>query len=396
MTRSPGMLSSLQPLFGTEQSGNEPVAHWAEQASTIHTAPHVRDSMNLQGVRKRMLIALTPCLFQALYNTGYQANLALAKLGMTNAPGWRGALLNTFNIGYESSDLWSCLWHGALYVLPILIVALVTGGLWEWLFAVSRKRKPTEGFVIIALLFTLILPPAAPLWQVALGISFGIAIGKEIFGGTGKNFLNPALSSLVFLYFAYPNEMAGNPIWSDVAGYGGTTIFGMVAAGGVEVIDQVGITWGQTFFGRIQGSLGDTSTFACIIGAAVLLVTRTASWRVMAGILIGMVATASLANWIGDAAAPIFSLPWYWHLTLGSFAFGAVFLATDPVTSATTEQGRWIYGLLIGFMIVLVRLMNPAHPDGTMLAILLGNIFAPLIDYGIMWRNMRRRNLRSG
>jgi Na+-transporting NADH:ubiquinone oxidoreductase subunit B len=170
----------------------------------------------------------------------------------------------------------------------------------------------------------------------------------------------------------------------------------MVAAGGVDVIDQAGITWWQTFFGLIQGSLGETSTFACLIGATVLLVTRTASWRVMAGVLIGMVATALLANWIGADTAPIFSLPWYWHLTLGGVAFGAVFLATDPVTSAVTEPGRWIYGLLIGFMIVLVRLMNPAHPDGTMLAILLGNIFAPMIDYGVMWRNMRRRNLRSG
>ncbi|MHA1166061.1 MAG: RnfABCDGE type electron transport complex subunit D, partial [Alphaproteobacteria bacterium] len=316
-------------------------------------APHVRDTLNLRGVMIRMLVALGPCLIVAFYNSGYQANLALARLGMTDLPGWRGALLDALRIGYEPSSVWACIAHGALYVLPILLVTLITAGLWEALFAVARKRRLTEGFVVTAVLFTLILPPAAPLWQVALGLSFGIVIGKEIFGGTGKNFLNPALTSLVFLYFAYPNAMAGDPLWSGVAGYSGTTIFSIVAAGGVEMIGQTGIGWWQSFLGGIQGALGVTSTLACLLGAVVLLCTRVASWRVMAGILIGLVATASVCNWAGAGGAPILALPWYWHLTLGSFAFGMVFLATDPVTGAATDTGRWVYGLLIGFMIVL-------------------------------------------
>jgi Na+-transporting NADH:ubiquinone oxidoreductase subunit B len=342
----------------------------------------------------RMLVALGPCLLVAVYNSGYQANLALAKLGMTDLPGWRGAFLDALRIGYEPSNVSACIAHGVLYVLPILLVALITAGLWESLFAIMRKRRLTEGFVVTAVLFTLILPPGAPLWQVALGISFGIVIGKEIFGGTGKNFLNPTLTSLVFLHFAYPNAMAGDPLWSGVAGYSGTTIFSMVAAGGVDVIGQAGIGWWQSFLGGVQGALGVTSTLACLLGAVVLLYTRVASWRVMAGVLIGLVATASLCNWAGASVAPILALPWYWHLTLGSFAFGMVFLATDPVTGAATDTGRWVYGLLIGFMIVLVRVANPVHPDGVMLAILLGNIFAPLIDYGVIWANMRRRALR--
>lgn len=357
-------------------------------------APHVRDSINLRGVMTRMLVALCPCLIAAFYNSGYQANLAVAKLGMTDLPGWRGAFLDALRIGYEPSSVLACIAHGALYVLPILLVALITAGLWESLFAVTRKRRLTEGLVVTAVLFTLILPPAAPLWQVALGISFGIVIGKEIFGGTGKNFLNPAITSLVFLYFAYPNAMADDPLWSGVAGYSGTTIFSMVAAGGINVIGQAGIGWWQSFLGGIQGALGVTSTLACLLGAVVLLCTRVASWRVMAGILIGLVVTASVCNWAGAGGAPMLALPWYWHLTLGSFAFGMVFLATDPVTGAATDTGRWVYGLLIGFMIVLVRVANPVHPDGVMLAILLGNMFAPLIDYGVIWANMRRRTLR--
>jgi len=357
-------------------------------------APHVRDTLNLRGVMIRMLAALGPCLLVAFYNSGYQANLALARLGTTDVLGWRRVFLDALRIGYEPSSVAACVTHGALYVLPILLVTLITAGLWESLFAVARKRRLTEGFVVTAVLFTLILPPTAPLWQVVLGISFGTVIGKEIFGGTGKNFLNPALTSLVFLYFAYPNAMAGDPIWSGVAGYSGTTIFSMVAAGGVDIIGQAGIGWWQSFLGGVQGALGVTSTLACLFGAAVLLYTRVASWRVMAGVLIGMAVTATLCNWAGVGAAPILSLPWYWHFTLGSFAFGMVFLATDPVTGASTDTGRWVYGLLIGFMILLVRVANPVHPDGVMLAILLANMFAPLIDYGVIWANMRRRAQR--
>lgn len=358
-------------------------------------APHLRDAINLRRVMNLMLLALVPCVAMALYNTGYQANAALAQLGMAAAPGWRGTVIGALGIGYDPASVWASVFHGLLYVLPIFGVTALLGGLWEWLFARLRKRSLVEGSLLTALLFTLILPPAAPLWQVAIGVSFGVVVGKEIFGGTGKNFLNPAITGLVFLSLAYPNEMAGDPLWTELGGYGGTTIFSTAAAAGTGAIAQAGITWSQAFFGLVQGTLGETSTLACLLGAALLIASGVASWRVMVGVLVGTVATALVFNLIGGEASPIFALPWYWHLTLGGFAFGAVFLATEPASAAMTDTGRWLYGLLIGFMIVLIRVANPIHPDGVMLAILLGNIFAPLIDYAVVWTNIRRRAWRN-
>jgi Na+-transporting NADH:ubiquinone oxidoreductase subunit B len=343
----------------------------------------------------RVLLALVPCVLAGLYNTGHQANLAAARLGSEAPPGWRGDVLAALGIGRDPASVWDSLWLGLLYVAPILAVAAIAGGLWERAFARLRGREATEGLLVTALVFTLILPPAAPLWQVAIGISFGVVVGKEIFGGTGKNFLNPALTGLAFLYLAYPDEMAGDAIWTGLGGYGGTTVFGVAAAAGMDAVAQADITWARAFLGQTQGMIGETSTLACLLGAAILIATGVASWRIMAGILIGTVATVILVNALGHGGGPIFAMPWYWHLTLGGFAFGAVFLATDPASAAATDTGRWVYGLLVGFMIVLIRVANPVHPDGAMLAILLGNIFAPLIDYGVIWANMRRRARRN-
>jgi Na+-transporting NADH:ubiquinone oxidoreductase subunit B len=342
-----------------------------------------------------VVLALVPCLAMALYNTGHQANLAMAGLGLTAAPGWRGAVLDALGIGRDPASLWDCLWYGALLLLPILAVSLAVGAFWERLFAALRRRPLRDGLVVTALVFTLVLPPAAPLWQVALGMSFGVVIGKEIFGGTGKNILNPALVGLAFLYFGYPTEMAGDPLWSGVAGYRGSAAFGTVAAGGMEALGQTGVTWGRPFLGLTQGMLGQTSTLACLLGAVVLVASRVASWRIMAGVLLGMIGAALAFNVLGSGAGPIFALPWHWHLTLGGFAFGMVFLATDPVSAAMTDTGRWIYGLLIGGVIVLVRVANPVHPDGVMLAVLFANISAPLIDYFVVWANIRRRARRD-
>lgn len=357
-------------------------------------APHIRDGINVQWVMNGVMVALLPCLAMALYNTGLQANSAMQQLGIVAVPGWRGRVLSALHMGYDPANLWDVVGHGLLYFLPIYAVAVTVGGLWQRLFATLRRRPITAGFRVTALLFTLSLPPTAPLWQVALGISFGVVIAKEVFGGTGKNFLNPAMTGLAFLYLAYPNEMTGEAIWTAVDGFSGATSLRLAAVGGVAAITQTGMTWSQSFVGQMQGALGETSTLACLLGAVFLLYTRLASWRIMAGGVMGMVVTASFFNLIGSDVNPLFAMPWYWHLTLGSFAFGMVFVATDPVSAAMTDRGRWLYGLLIGFMIVLIRTVNPAHAEGVMFAILLGNIFAPVMDYAVMWANIRRRARR--
>lgn len=356
-----------------------------------HFAPHLHSGADLRWIMNRVVLALVPCLVAGVLNTGLQANLAIQGLGLERAPGWRGDLLGRLGIGNDPSSAWDCLWLGLLFALPIYAVAALTIEFWQRLFARLRGRPLQEGGSVTALVFTLILPPAAPLWQVVLGMTFGVVVGKEIFGGTGKNFINPSVLGLAFLYLAYPTAMAGDPLWTGIAGYGGTTIFGTVAAQGMEAVLQSGLSWTQSVLGLVQGSLGVTSALACLIGAVVLLRAGAASWRIMAGIAIGTVAAAGLFNLLGAAAAPIFAMPWYWHLSLGSLAFGAVFLATDPVSAAATVPGRWIYGLVIGLMVVLIRVANPVHPDGVVLAILFGNIFAPLIDYAVIWVNMRRR-----
>lgn len=353
---------------------------------------HVRDAVDLKRVMTYVWIAALPCLLMALINTGYQANVAMQSLGLESAPGWRGAILNLF--GYSPYNPLSIVLHGALYFFPIYIVTIVAGGLWEVLFAVVRKHEINEGFFVSSILFALTMPPNTPLWQVALGISFGVVMGKEIFGGTGKNFLNPALTGRAFLYFAYPASMSGDMVWTAVDGFSGATALGVGALGGVDAIREAGISWWQTFFGFERGSLGETSTLACLIGAAFLIYTRIASWRIIAGVLLGMIVTSTLLNLIGSDTNAMFSLPWYWHLTLGGFAFGMTYMATDPVSAAHTNAGRWVYGALIGFMTVLIRVVNPAFPEGIMLAILFSNIFSPLIDYAVVKVNIMRRAAR--
>jgi len=340
-------------------------------------------------------LALLPCLLMALYNTGYQANSALDQLGIKTGLGWRGSVLNALGLGFNPASVSAAVCHGTLYVLPIYAVTAVTGSLWERLFAMLRNRPVTEGCMLTALLLTLSLPPTIPVWQAALGISFGIVVGKAVFGGTGTNVLNPALAGLAFLYFAYPHQMTGDAVWTAVDGFSGATPLSVAARGGLEALAESDISWAQSFFGQVQGSLGETSTLACLLGAVFLLSTRVASWRIMLGVLVGMLASVFFFNQLRSDTSPLSGLPWYWHLTLGSFAFGTVFMATDPVSAAMTDTGRWIYGVLIGFMIVLTRVANPAHPEGVMLAILFGNIFAPLIDYCVMWANIRRRARRS-
>ena len=278
-----------------------------------------------------------------------------------------------------------------MFFFPVYIVTLVAGGIWEVLFAVVRKHDVNEGFFVSSILLALTLPPSTPLWMVALGISFGVVIGKEVFGGTGKNFLNPALTGRAFLYFAYPAAMSGDAVWTAVDGFAGATALGHAAIGGVTAVREAGISWWATFIGFEQGSMGETSTLACLLGAAFLIYTRIANWRIMVGVLVGMIATATLFNVVGSNSDAMYAMPWYWHLTLGGFAFGTVYMATDPVSAAHTNAGRWAFGALVGFMTVLIRVVNPAFPEGIMLAILFSNIFAPLIDYVVIKINIAKR-----
>jgi Na+-transporting NADH:ubiquinone oxidoreductase subunit B len=263
------------------------------------------------------------------------------------------------------------------------------------LFATVRGHEVNEGFFVTSILFALICPPNIPLWQVALGISFGVVIGKEIFGGTGKNFLNPALTGRAFLFFAYPAQISGDAVWTAVDGFSGATPLGMASTGGIDSVLASGLTWFDAFAGSIQGSIGETSTIAILIGGVALMVMGIASWRIVAGVMIGMVGLSALLNVIGSDTNPMFAMSWYWHLVVGGFAFGMIFMATDPVSASMTNTGKYFFGALIGVMVVLIRVINPAFPEGMMLAILFANLFAPLIDHFVVQANIKRRVARN-
>jgi len=396
MSRLRNYLDSLHPHFAKGGSLEKYYAIYEMVDTFLYTpkdvtsgSPHVRDALDLKRVMTYVFIAALPCVMFAMWNTGHLANMAMADLGLESLDTWRGLITNL--VGYNPDSIFACMVHGAMYYVPIYVVTVVVGGIWEVIFAIVRGHEVNEGFFVSSMLFSLILPATTPLWQVALGISFGVVIGKEVFGGTGKNFLNPALTGRAFLYFAYPAQMSGDAIWTAVDGFTGATSLGIAAAGGVEAILASGVTWMDAFLGTVQGSIGETSTVAILIGACFLLYTRIASFRVMLGVLFGMVATTLLFNLIGSDTNPMFAMPWYWHMVLGGFAFGAVYMATDPVSASMTNTGRWIYGALIGLMTVLIRVVNPAFPEGIMLAILFANMFAPLIDYFVVQANIKRR-----
>ncbi|WP_068809425.1 NADH:ubiquinone reductase (Na(+)-transporting) subunit B [Thauera phenolivorans] len=365
-------------------------------ASVTRTTAHVRDGLDL----KRMMIIVWLCTFPAMFfgmwNVGYQANTILAADAglMAGQEGWRLALIGAL-AGFDPASLWDNFIHGAAYFLPIYAVTFIVGGFWEVLFATIRRHEVNEGFFVTSVLFALICPPDIPLWQVAMGISFGVVIGKEVFGGTGKNFLNPALTGRAFLFFAYPAQISGDAVWTAVDGFTGATALSLGAAGGVGQIVAGGIDWMDAFVGTIHGSIGETSTLAILIGGAVLLLTKIASWRIVSGVMLGMIGMSLLFNALGSDSNPMFGMPWHWHLVLGGFAFGMIFMATDPVSASMTNTGKWIFGALIGVMVVLIRVVNPAFPEGMMLAILFGNLCAPLIDHFVIAANVKRRMARN-
>ncbi|MEE2659729.1 MAG: NADH:ubiquinone reductase (Na(+)-transporting) subunit B [Candidatus Latescibacterota bacterium] len=357
-------------------------------------ASHVRDSLDLKRMMVTVVVALVPCILMAMWNTGYQANLAMRELGMTSAEGWRGVIIDIFEIGYDPSSLLANVVHGALYFLPVFLVCNMVGGFWEAMFSIIRRHEINEGFLVTGMLFPLTLPPTIPLWQVAIGISFGVVIGKEIFGGTGKNFLNPALTARCFLYFAYPAEISGDKVWVAVDGYSSATPLGLVPAEGMAAMTSTVFYW-DAFIGTIPGSMGETSTLACLIGAAILIATKIGSWRIMASMTLSTVVLGLLLNQVQSDTNYMFGMDALWQLLLGGYAFGCVFMATDPVSAAFTNPGKWLYGSLIGVMTVLIRVVNPAFPEGVMLAILFGNVFAPVLDYAFVQANIRRRELRT-
>jgi Na+-transporting NADH:ubiquinone oxidoreductase subunit B len=354
-------------------------------------APHARSFVDMKRIMTYVVIATIPCVFWALYNTGFQTNAALSSLNSDDFNGWRIFFLQAIGIGLDPNSIWANVAHGSLYFFPIYLTTLIAGGVCEVLFAIIRGHEVNEGFLVTSMLFALTLPASIPLWQVALGISFGVVVGKEVFGGTGKNFLNPALTGRAFLYFAYPAYMSGDSIWTPVDGFSGATSLGISASEGFESLSNYGITWLDAFLGNIQGSLGETSTLAIAIGLCFLLLTKIGNYRMIVGCLIGMITFSSLLNLIGSDTNPMFSMPWYWHLVIGSYAFGLVFMVTEPVSGSHTNLGRYIYGALIGFMVVMIRVLNPAFPEGMMLAILFGNIFAPLIDHFVVMANIKKR-----
>ena len=355
-----------------------------------NNASHVRDNIDLKRIMIFVWACTFPAMFWGMYNVGYQAVDAMAATGATSLEGWRGWMMHVFGAEY-SKDVMSAMFIGALYFLPIYATAFIVGGFWEVLFASIRGHEINEGFFVTSILFALICPPDLPLWQAALGISFGVVVAKEVFGGTGKNFLNPALAGRAFLFFAYPGDLSGD-VWTVVDGFSGATPLAAAAQGNLEYAFNE--SWWDAFYGFLPGSIGEVSTLMILIGGAALVYCKIASWRIITGVMIGMVATAYLFNFIGSESNHMFAMPWYWHLVTGGFAFGMMFMATDPVSASLTNKGKFYFGALIGIMCVMIRVANPAYPEGMMLAILFANLFAPLIDHYVVQANIKRRAKR--
>ena len=359
-------------------------------------ASHARDGLDLKRMMMTVVVALGGCLYMALYNTGYQANLAISQ-GAAPLATWQTQAMGALGLGFDPGNVWVCMVHGALYFVPVFLVTFGVGGIWEVVFAVIRKHEVNEGFLVTGFLFPLILPPNIPLWQVALGISFGVVIGKEVFGGTGFNILNPALAARAFLFFAYPAEITGDQAWiaavTAVDGVSGATWLANAVEGGQAAVAQ-GVTWWDAFVGFIPGSMGETSALACLAGGFLLIFTGVGSWRIMLSVVLGTIAMTMVLNGVGSSTNPFFDVPFWWHFVLGGWAFGMVYMATDPVSAPVANKGASIYGFLIGVLAVLIRVVNPAYPEGMMLAILLMNVFAPVIDHFVVRANIKRRKAR--
>ncbi len=385
-----GRLEFFYPIFEAQYTG------LFTPGFVTKTGSHVRDGLDLKRMMITVVIALVPCMVMAMWNTGYQAQLAIAK-GAVPLDSWQMFVWTGIGLPFDFKSPILCILFGALHYLPIYAAAMLTGAIIEPGFAMVRKHEVNEGFLVSGALIPLTLPPTIPLWMVVVGTAFGLVVAKEIFGGTGMNFLNPALTARAFLFFAYPAYMSGDAAWiaadfQGVDSFSGATLLAQAAVTHGALDDA---SWWAAFYGWIPGSMGETSTLACLIGAVLLLATGIGSWRTMAGVFVGTVFFAVLFNLVGSETNPMFGVPWYWHVVTGGWAFGMVYMATDPVSSAFTERGKLFYGFGIGAMVILVRVVNPAYPEGMMLAILFMNMLAPLIDHFVVQGNINRRLARS-
>jgi len=380
-----GKLEKLNPLYKATDDFLYTSGHVTSGTS------HVKDAMDLKRMMIVVYVALLPSVFWAFYNTGYQALIAMQKAGLSSLGTWQGSFATWLGIGLNPQNVFSDIILGIIYFLPVYLVTIAVGGAWEALFASVRKHEIAEGFLVTSLLFPLILPPTIPLWQVAVGISFGVVIGKEIYGGVGMNILNPALVARAFLFFAYPGQISGDKVWVGIDGVSKATPLAQFADKAIPVT----VDWWHAFVGLIPGSMGETSMIAILIGAVILIYTGVGSWKTMLSIIVGAVGMSLFFNLVGSSTNNMFGVTPLWHLVLGGFAFGTVFMATDPVSSPMTEKGKYYYGLLIGVLVILIRVVNPAFPEGMMLAILFGNITAPIIDKAVIYSNIKRRQLKN-
>lgn len=362
-------------------------------AMVTRSGPHIRDANSVQRLWNYFVLASLPAWLIGTWSLGHQTNLAIADFQLESVPGWRAWLLSQSGIGFDASSIMGCFTHGLLYFLPIFIVALLVGTFWQALFAIVRKRQPDEGLLVIAWFLALMMPATAPMYQVAMGMTFGIVVGKLIYGGSGRYLVNPALLGMAFLVFSYP-ALFGVGAWVPLDGYDQPTVLELVTEeGGLKVVSAVGYSYWQLLIGDKPGAVGVVSSLGAIVGALFLIWSGMASWRIMLGALIGLVGAALIFN----AIAPghdLFAVPWYWQLVMGGFLFAVVFLATDPVAGPTTDPGRWGFGLLVGVLTLLIRAANPSYYEGVMFAILLASMFSPLIDFVVTEMNIRRRNLR--
>lgn len=343
---------------------------------TSKSGTHIHDAIDSKRIMSMVVIALVPAMLFGMYNVGYQH----------------------FNATGADGGFWAMFFYGFLKVLPMIIVSYVVGLGIEFVVAQWKKEEIQEGFLVTGFLIPLIVPVECPLWMLAIATAFSVIFAKEVFGGTGMNVFNVALITRAFLFFAYPTKMSGDAVWvspdsclglgQTVDGLTAATPLGIAATSGSAPAFDLNMVWGL-----IPGSVGETSVIAILLGAIILLWTGVASWKTMLSVFVGGAFMALVFNLVGPDTA-IAQMPWYEHLVLGGFCFGAVFMATDPVTSARTESGKWIYGLLIGMMAIIIRVLNPGYPEGMMLAILLMNIFAPLIDYCVINKNIKRRERR--
>ncbi|MDP7062544.1 MAG: NADH:ubiquinone reductase (Na(+)-transporting) subunit B [Planctomycetota bacterium] len=378
-----GKLEKWYPLYEAGDSFLYTPGH------RTHSGPHVRDVLDLKRMMTMVVIALMPCILWSIFNNGYQAMLADSSYGLA------------VNDAITFSVIKSASWIGLLAFLPLYIVTVAAGGLVEAIFSIVRKHEINEGFLVTSMLFPLIVPADIPLWQVAIGIIFGTLIGKEVFGGTGMNILNPALTGRLFLFIAYPAQISGE-VWTKlpddpalaVDGHTGATALAAFYTDGATA--TANMNWMDAFLGLMPGSFAETSTLACLIGAVILIASGIGSWRIMLSCLLGMIGTSYLLNALAPSPEHYMAIDWTWHLVVGGFAFGMVFMATDPVSASQTDTGKWIYGALIGMLTVIVRVLNPAYPEGMMLAIIFMNVFAPTIDYYVVKANVKRREKRLG